>query len=158
MAEIIVDDGDELDAVVNLFESEPLSGENDGDVDFLSAHANTPPGCGDPVRRVTFDGDDQAFDLGGTLIRIAHRPSESVGEAVFLVAIEDLYSVLLEMLNSWIGLDRIGSFTSPTASPTRRKLADEDHRSVDAHSVQSRCPPIHADEGPAQNATLQPAC
>lgn len=44
--EIVVHEGDEPDAVFDLFDAEPLPGKHSGDVFFFAAHAQ-PVACGD---------------------------------------------------------------------------------------------------------------
>jgi hypothetical protein len=49
ISEIIVDEGYEPNSLVNLLDAELLSGEDGGDIDFLSVDADTAAGCDEDV-------------------------------------------------------------------------------------------------------------
>jgi len=49
IAQIIVDEADEPNSLVDFFNAEPLSGQDGGDVDFLSVDADTAAGDNEDV-------------------------------------------------------------------------------------------------------------
>lgn len=52
VAEIVVHEGDEPYAVVDLFDAQPLTGEHSGDVDFFAVQADAAAGGDEEVAMV----------------------------------------------------------------------------------------------------------